>query len=80
VFQRSKTYGTRPSELLGIENSYIAFCFDEAIGFVGSYVQNELDGLKRKKGEKDESYSRRRTVLLMRLLDLREQIKYAAPG
>lgn len=35
----SNRYRVRPSELLGIENDYVAYCFDEAC----AYIMNRID-------------------------------------
>lgn len=35
----SNRYRKRPSELLGIEDGYVAYCFDEAC----AYIMNRLD-------------------------------------
>jgi hypothetical protein len=45
----SEQYKTRPSNLLGIDDPYAAFCVDEAIYIWGSYVDSELD----KVGDRD---------------------------
>lgn len=44
----SKQYRTRPSELLGISDSYTAFCFDEACMFILS----RIEGMKEKDFDK----------------------------
>lgn len=33
----SEKYNKRPSEVLGIENTHLAFCFDEAVEFILSH-------------------------------------------
>ncbi|WP_065080061.1 hypothetical protein [Clostridium coskatii] len=40
----ARTYKIRPSQILNIENSYDAFCFDEAC----SYILSELSAEKPK--------------------------------
>lgn len=35
-------FRTRPSQLLGIEDPYIAYCFDEAAYTWGMFVQSQL--------------------------------------
>lgn len=55
----------RPSELLGLESgSYEAYCLDQAIGYLGSVVEQELDkvGRKPEKGEKKQQAARERLL------------------
>lgn len=46
----SKKYSVRPSSLLGIENEYPAYCFDEACVFLMSH----LDEGKKLQFEQEE--------------------------
>lgn len=45
---------TRPSDLLGIEDSYTAFCFDEACAFIINQIKEGKEPIiKRTKNEMD---------------------------
>lgn len=62
---QSKAYHTRPSELLRVEDSYLAFCFDEAVMMWGMFVENELDKIEGKtSGEIERKRTRRLQVLM----------------
>lgn len=37
IVKISEKYNQRPSEVLGIENTHLAFCFDEAVEYILSY-------------------------------------------
>jgi len=37
-----QTTGSRPSDLLGLTNSWVRFCFDRAIVLAGRYTENKL--------------------------------------
>lgn len=37
----------RPSELLGIEDTYLAFCFDEACAFIIKNIQDGREPIKK---------------------------------
>lgn len=37
----AKNYQTRPSQILGIENTYLAFCFDEACMHIEFAMRDE---------------------------------------
>lgn len=37
----SKQYSCRPSQILGLEDSYTAFCFDEACCEIIAHLQND---------------------------------------
>lgn len=39
----AKTWNCRPSELLAIEDPYVAYCVDQAVGYFGRHVQAALD-------------------------------------
>ncbi len=51
-------YGKRPSEILGIDNDYLAYCFDEAALYLESEAMDEKGQVNwnkiRWKGEKRE--------------------------
>lgn len=36
------TYQTRPSEIVGLENDWAAYCFDSAIALFGNWVEGKL--------------------------------------
>ncbi|MCI9274194.1 MAG: hypothetical protein HFE39_09640 [Clostridiales bacterium] len=36
----AKRYGVRPSEMLKLDDSYIAYCFDEAAAYIDARVMN----------------------------------------
>ena len=50
----SKQYGCRPSEMLGIDDSYTAFCFDEACGCILVHLMNEEEANYLEFDEKGE--------------------------
>lgn len=61
----SRTWRCRPSELLGLEpGSYEAYCLDQAIGYLGTMVESELDraGHRPSKGEKKTEAARKRII------------------
>lgn len=37
IIKISEKYNQRPSEILGIKNTHLAFCFDEAVEYILSY-------------------------------------------
>jgi hypothetical protein len=50
-------WNVRPSAFLGLED-YEAFCLDQAITYVGFYIQGKLDNIKLGKGKKAEERRR----------------------
>jgi hypothetical protein len=58
-----------PSELLFLEPGYDAYCFNEAVFAVGSWIEGQLDDVKPKKKEKAENHQRRVESRLQELLD-----------
>lgn len=52
---------TRPSELMGIEDAYTAFCFDEACAYIISELQDEKEPIittGKNKDNKNKHYCR----------------------
>lgn len=47
--QLSKTWRCRPSQLLALENTYEAYCLDEAVAEFASLVEAELDRVDESK-------------------------------
>jgi hypothetical protein len=74
----SRSYKCRPSELLGIENSWDAYCFDNAIQLFGGTIQNKIDSVSEKT---DAATSRKRESILRRYIpELAKARKFADPG
>jgi hypothetical protein len=85
LYLQAKTWGTRPSQLLGILNDYEAFCLDQAIHFFGSQVDAELSKVQPKAGESQASTRAKTMGVLRRMLDPEGKTKdvpgqYADPG
>lgn len=38
----SQRWGARPSSIMDIDDPYVAFCFDQAVGYLGSVIEGEL--------------------------------------
>lgn len=53
----SKQYKQRPSEIIGINNDYEAFCFDECC----TYILNELSKENHKEPRFDDDYNEKNT-------------------
>lgn len=41
IINLSRYYACRPSVLMGLEEPYDAFCFDEACAFIGMKMEND---------------------------------------
>lgn len=41
MIQLSKLYQIRPSKIAGIEDTYVAYCFDEACAYIQIRIDNE---------------------------------------
>jgi hypothetical protein len=66
LYQKSKLWSTRPCALLGIDDPYVSYCVDEAVGSWGMYVENELDKIEGKNGK---DTARKQHNKLLQLLD-----------
>jgi hypothetical protein len=61
----AKSLRTRPSELVAIDEAYAAYCFDEAVFVLGSYIESELEKVEGKTMQEIEG---KQTLLLNKLL------------
>ncbi len=43
LWLNSKSYGCRPSEMIGIRNRVLAYMFDDAVTTFGLYIDRKLD-------------------------------------
>lgn len=50
---------------MAIEDPYVAYCFDQAVGFIGRAIQAELDGVESKTAAEGEQ---KRKIVLERFL------------
>lgn len=65
LYQDAKTWGCRPSELLGIDEPYPAYCFDQAIGAWGNHIISELEKIEDKNPKKVANKRRNRLMALL---------------
>ena len=62
----SRLYHSRPSEILGIDDEYTAYCLDEACALIISKIDNDEEPNFNKKEKKKESkkVEKKRTRML----------------
>jgi hypothetical protein len=78
LFNLGKTWGCRPSELIGIRSDWQAFCFDRAVATFGNALQNELESVE---GKNSKAIQRKRDQILRKWIpEAREERKFADPG
>lgn len=70
LFVEAKTWNCRPSELMAIQDDYVAYCLDQAVGHFGRTVEAELDKVE---GKTAEERTHKRQRVLERFLDLEDQ-------
>lgn len=58
MIQLSKLYQIRPSKIAGIEDTYIAYCFDEACAYIQIRIDNEEKPVFNKIGDDKKSKKR----------------------
>jgi hypothetical protein len=64
---QARQWKVRPSEMLGLEDPYTAYCLDEAVLDLVSYIEEELESVKVK-GSKPEVLAVRKAAKLEALL------------
>lgn len=73
IYQQAKTWGCRPSQLLGIDNDYYAYCLDEVVATWGSHVTSELESIE---GKNEKEVSAKRQRRLMELLNAPDEVRF----
>lgn len=68
LYQTALSLNCRPSELLGLENAYVAYCFDQVATYYGSWVENQLEKVGEKLTAKERSLRDARQKRLESLL------------
>lgn len=58
MIQLSKLYQIRPSKIAGIEDTYVAYCFDEACAYIQVRIDNEEKPAFNKIGNDKKSKKR----------------------
>lgn len=61
----AQTWKSRPSVLMGITDSYVAYCLDEAASEWGNHIRGKLDEVE---GPNPKAIAGRQTVILRKLL------------
>jgi hypothetical protein len=79
----SREWSVRPSELLGLsEDTYTAFCVDEAVFVFGTAIEAELASMTKYKTESDKAFTRRRQQAMNRWLEIEpgeDSKRFASP-
>jgi len=63
--------------MFDIQDSYVAYCFDEAIGAWGNYITSELEKIE---GKKAKDVERKRHNKLLQLLDVAPEKRFRQVG
>lgn len=59
----AKTWGVRPSDLVAIEDDYVAYCLDQAVGYFGRTLEAELEKAgSDAKNDSDAEWKRNRVL------------------
>lgn len=83
MWLKSQAFHARPSDLIGLTDAFMAYCYDEVVFTWGRFVEGELDkavaeahnkSKGRRKKKVDEGVIRQRK--LAQLLDMPEQVRY----
>jgi hypothetical protein len=63
VYQLGKALGVRPSELLGVDDPYAAFCLDRAVIYFGSTLDAALAKAEGESKNAKQAASKQQMVL-----------------
>jgi len=73
LYQEAKTWGTRPSTLLGVDEPYAAYCLDQAVSAWGGYIVSELEKVE---GKDEKKVAAKRQRRLLQLLEAPDQVRF----
>lgn len=80
LWNKSLKWHSRPSELIGLDDPYVSWCFDEVVYSWGNFVTNELDKAsaenREKKRRRQKNDDQIRQQKLAQLLDLPMEVRY----
>jgi hypothetical protein len=80
VFSLSQEAGVPPSRLMHIEDSYAAYCFDEAVLQWGSYVSAEVRKAgEGKKSSKEKGLEAKQDRKFRQLMEVPDEVRFASP-
>lgn len=63
LFVEAKTWRCRPSELLAIDDDYVAYCLDQAVGYFGRELEHALEQAGSGAKDDNEAAWRRKVVI-----------------
>lgn len=63
LYRLAKACNCRPSDLLDVQNSYAAFCLDEAVIHFGDTLESELDKAAEKAKSSKAAEGKQRLIL-----------------
>lgn len=73
LYNMAITWRVRPSEMLNIENTYHAWCLDEAVYQFGGTIHSRLDRIT---GKDDRVVNGKRQSLLLKLLGAPDEARF----
>lgn len=76
VYSLAKSMTVRPSQLLAIDDAYVAYCIDDAVMTFGEFIASKLNEVKGKNAKQIEG---QRLLLLRRLLSSEAKQQFRAP-
>ena len=80
VFSLSREARVAPSELMHIEDPYVAYCFDEAVLTWGSHVLSEVrEAGEDKKTSKQKGLEAKAERKFKALLEVKDEKRFASP-
>lgn len=76
VWLDSKRWQLRPSDMIGVRNPYVAYCFDQACTYLGTQVEAAMDNVKEGKKSAKQVAGAKENVM-RKMLGLEQ--KFASP-
>lgn len=63
LYQEAITWGATPADYFGVDDEYVAYCFNQAVTYVGKFIESKMDEASAKaKNEKASTAARQRIL------------------
>lgn len=63
LYQEAITWKSTPAELIGVDDEYTAYCLNQAVSYVGKFIDGEMDKASDKAKTTKAAESARQRVL-----------------
>lgn len=63
LYQEAITWGSTPAAYFGVDDEYVAYCFNQAVTYVGKFIEGKMDEASAKAKSEKASVAARQRIL-----------------